>query len=112
MFGFGPRLAELSAQELAAGLARGEMVLIDVREPAEFAAERIADAVLRPLSGFDPSSLPDDGRKRVLLCAVGRRSAVAGGQCAKAGIAVAGHLRGGLVAWKQAGLPTVSGPIP
>jgi rhodanese-related sulfurtransferase len=111
MFGVGPRLTELSAQEVAAALGRGEITLVDVREPAEFTAERIAGAILRPLSQFDPSKLPRDGHKLVLHCGVGRRSAAAAAQCAKAGVAIAGHMRGGLAAWTRAGLPTVSGPV-
>jgi len=111
MFGFGHRLTELSANDIAAALDRGEIVLVDVREAAEFTAERIAGAVLRPLSRFDPTALPADGRKLVLHCGVGRRSIAAAGQCAKAGVTIAGHMRGGLAAWKQAGLPTVSGPV-
>ena len=111
MFGFGPRLAEWSPQDVAAALDRGEIVLIDVREAAEFAAERIAGAILRPLSQFDPASLPCDGRKIVLHCGVGRRSAAAAAQCSKARVAIGGHLGGGLAAWKRAGMPTALGAV-
>jgi rhodanese-related sulfurtransferase len=107
MFGFGPRIVELTPRDVMEGLARGEYALIDVREHAEHAAERIEGAILNPLSRFDPGALPHDGRKVVLHCAVGRRSATAAAACAKAGVAIAGHLKGGLTAWKHAGLPTV-----
>ena len=110
MFGFGPRVVELTPSDVNAGLARGDYVLVDVREHPEHNAERIAGAILNPLSRFDPKALPHDGRKVVLHCGVGRRSATAAAACAKAGVPIAGHLRGGIAAWKHAGLPTVAGP--
>src|SRR5690606_16583467 len=48
----------MSPQEISGALSRGEIVLIDVREPMEFAAERIHGALLYPLSTFDPADLP------------------------------------------------------
>ena len=39
------KLQELDAPDVNRRLARGEILLIDVREPAEFAAERIAGAI-------------------------------------------------------------------
>jgi rhodanese-related sulfurtransferase len=110
MFGFGPRVIELTPHAVRDGLARGEFALVDVREHAEHAAERIEGAILSPLSRFDPAALPHDGRKVVLHCAAGRRSATAAAACRKAGVPIAGHLQGGLAAWKRAGLPTVAGP--
>ncbi len=109
MFGFGPHIVEFAVHDLQSALTRGDVALMDVREPGEFAAERIEGAIPLPLSRFDPAELPTDGRKIVLMCGVGRRSATAAAQCAAAKIGIAGHLRGGLAAWKQAGLPTVSG---
>jgi rhodanese-related sulfurtransferase len=93
----------LSPAELAALLEKGEAVLVDVREPAEFAAGHIAGAVLHPLSRFDPHALPQ-GRV-VLSCGVGKRSARALALCAEAGVPHAEHLQGGLQAWMFAGLP-------
>jgi len=90
-------------------LKRGEIVLVDVREPNEHAAERIDGALLHPLSTFDPTALPHDrGRPVVLHCGSGKRSATALAQCAKSGVPVHAHMGGGIVAWKAAGLPTVS----
>lgn len=101
--------ATLSAQETRAALVRGEITLIDVREPAEFAAERIHGAFLYPLSTFDPATLPADADKPVLFhCGSGKRSADAMERCRAAGVSVRGHLGGGLVAWKSAGCPTIS----
>ena len=95
---------------MKAALDDREILLIDVREPAEFAAEKIAGAVNVPLSTLDPAKLPDAGGKTIVQqCAGGKRSAMAVDQCRKAGKAIETHLAGGLAAWKAAGLPTVGG---
>lgn len=101
---------DLTPQQVKAALAAHEILLIDVREPAEFAAERIDGALNLPLSTFNPSALPDAGGKTIVLqCAGGKRSAMAVDQCRKADQAIETHLAGGLAAWKTAGLPTVTG---
>lgn len=90
-------------------MRRGEIVLIDVREPAEYAAERIHGAMLFPLSTFDPAALPDaDGKQVVLQCGSGKRSEMAFRKAAAAGVPVRSHMGGGIMAWKAAGLPIVS----
>lgn len=102
------RIQDLSPTEVRALLSRGAIVLIDVREPAEFAAERIHGALLYPLSTFDPLGLPHaPGERVVLQCGSGKRSAMAVERCQAAGLAVDSHLAGGIAAWKAAGLPTV-----
>ena len=109
MFG-SPKTKDLSPAELKAGLDENRILLIDVREPTEFAAERIAGALNVPLSSFNPETLPDAGsRTMVMQCAGGKRSAMAVDQCRKAGQVIETHLAGGLAAWKAAGLPTVAG---
>ena len=107
MFG-SPKTKDLTAQQVKAALDAQEILLVDVREPDEFAAERIAGAVNVPLSSFDPKGLPDAGGKSVVFqCGSGKRSATAVGHCQKAGHALDTHLTGGITAWKAAGLPTV-----
>lgn len=108
MFGISGPPTE-SPQQVCAALERGEVILIDVREPAEYAAERIDGALLFPLSSFDPATLPQDsGVRIVLLCGSGKRSASAFERCKSAGLAIRAHLGGGIAAWKRAGLPTVA----
>ena len=45
---------DLTAEEVAAGLSAGKMMLVDVRELNETQIERIPGSVLSPLSQFDP----------------------------------------------------------
>lgn len=99
----------MSPEEISGALSRGEIVLIDVREPMEYAAERIHGALLYPLSTFDPVQLPrDEKRPIVFQCGSGKRSATAFEAAAKAGVPLRAHMRGGIGAWKASGLPTVS----
>lgn len=101
-------LIDLSPTDVAKAMREGSIVLIDVREPQEHAAERIDGALLFPLSTFDPAALPPtEGRKIVFHCGVGKRSAMAVAKCLARGFGHGAHMTGGLQAWKQAGLPTV-----
>lgn len=99
----------MSPDQIAEALARREIVLVDVREPMEFAAERIHGALLYPLSTFDAALLPKDAKQPIVLhCGSGKRSAAAFAACVQAGVPVRAHMRGGIGAWKAAGLPTVT----
>jgi rhodanese-related sulfurtransferase len=87
-------------------LKAGRILLVDVREPAEFANQRIHGAVLMPLSTFEPKALPTDGARRVVFqCGSGKRSRKA----LDAFVAVTGvdaaHMAGGIATWKQQGYP-------
>src|SRR3981189_1377028 len=53
-----PRVHNLTSEEVARGLQEGRMLLVDVREPNEVDAEAYPDAVVVPLSSFDPAGLP------------------------------------------------------
>jgi rhodanese-related sulfurtransferase len=103
-------LKNLEAAEVARLLQHDAIVLIDVREPDEFAAERIPGAVPFPLSTFDPHALPDSGGRPIVFhCGAGVRSARAVAACQRAGLTLDSHLKGGIQAWKDAGLPTETG---
>jgi rhodanese-related sulfurtransferase len=100
----------VDAHTVKAWLDQGEAVLIDVREPAEHASERIAGAKLAPLSGLDQRSLPGDGAKRIVLhCASGARSTEAFRKLVGRVPVEMVQLEGGLAAWKRLGLPVESG---
>jgi rhodanese-related sulfurtransferase len=109
------QLREIDAPTLKSWLEAGRCVLVDVRETDEHAHERIAGAASRPLSKFDPAALPAaDGRTVVLHCASGARSTKAAQLLLQQGAAEAILLKGGIAAWKQAGLPVEAGkgPLP
>lgn len=97
--------ADLTPQEAADQLARGEVQLIDVREPQEWDAGRIAGAQRIGLSELsERASSIDGGRPIVFYCRSGSRSAMATQAFAQAGYD-AHNLAGGLIAWRDAGLP-------
>jgi rhodanese-related sulfurtransferase len=99
----------LEASEVSRLLYAGKILLIDVREPSEYASERIAGALLYPLSTFDASTLPDDVPRRVVFhCGSGKRSLTAAERRLATGQKHAAHMGGGIAAWKAAGLPVIS----
>lgn len=100
-------LYEVDPQTLSEMSRRGEAVIIDVRMPEEYAFERIPGALLMPLATFEPDALPTGGKRVILHCAAGRRSAMAAGKLLERGAPEAWHLKGGLAAWKADGLPTI-----
>lgn len=103
----------VSPRQALEWLNQGEAVLIDVREPSEFAAAHIPYALSAPLRQTTDIlrglGLPKD-RKLVFQCQKGGR----GGQaCAAVGAVAPGgqpvfNLEGGIEAWAAAGLPVVS----
>jgi rhodanese-related sulfurtransferase len=104
-----PKTETLDPTEVSRLLEAGKVLLIDVREPAEYAAERIQGALLYPLSTFDAKVLPADETRRVVFhCAGGRRSLTAAEKRLEAGSAHAAHMGGGIAAWKSAGLPVIA----
>ena len=107
VFGLGkPKHPEVTAQELDAMVRAGDTLVIDVREADEFAAGHIPGSINMPLSSFQPSKLPEaEGKRLVLTCLGGKRSAMALDKCGIAQAAVDTHLAGGFGAWQSAGLP-------
>ncbi len=99
---------ELDPCTVADWLATGDTVLVDVRETVEYEAEHIPGALLCPLSTFEPERFPRFPGKRIVIhCAVGKRSAAACKQLQNAGFPhPLYNLGGGIGAWKAAGCPT------
>ncbi|HEY8334973.1 MAG TPA: rhodanese-like domain-containing protein [Tardiphaga sp.] len=106
----GNSVEDLAPDDVAKGIADGRYLLIDVREPNEVAVEAYPDAVVVPLSGFDPKELPDpQGKQVVFACRSGKRSVTASLAAQAAGFAYDKHLAGGMLGWKAAGLPSKTG---
>jgi rhodanese-related sulfurtransferase len=102
------QLQDMTPTQVHDALRDHRIALIDVREPQEYVNERIHGALLFPLSTFDARALPVGERPVVLQCGSGKRSAMAVAKCTEAGVPVTAHLKGGLLAWKHAHLPTVT----
>jgi len=101
---------DLIAEDVSKGMAEGRYLLVDVREPNEVAAEAYPDAVVVPLSTFDPKAIPDPhGKEVVFACRSGKRSVTASLAAQAAGLPYDKHLAGGILGWKAAGLPTNTG---
>ena len=101
-------LINLTAAQLAEQLESDSIILIDVRETHEFNAGHIDGAILMPLSSFDPSAVPlEDGKPVVIYCARGGRSANAVAMCQQFGVPVEQHLAEGIMGWVAAGLPVM-----
>lgn len=100
-------VTEYEPEEVQALLEQGRILLVDVREPMEYAVERIPGALLYPLSTFDVAHLPADGERVVVFhCAAGGRSLTAA-RMRKAAGHPAAHMAGGISEWKAQALPTV-----
>jgi len=103
------KLNELEAADLDALMRDGKVLLIDVREPGEYGAERIPGALNYPLSSFDPGFLPLEGERKVVFhCGGGGRSKRAATSLFACGVSETSHLAGGIRAWKAAGLPVTA----
>ncbi|GAB4214400.1 MAG: rhodanese-like domain-containing protein [Synechococcales cyanobacterium] len=107
-----PRLVEIDALTLKQWLDQNRVTLIDVREPAEYAEERIPGAMNQPLSTFDPGQIPASTPDHpvVLHCKMGSRSLRASTQLLASGWPHVLNLQGGIEAWKNAKLPVTRTP--
>lgn len=112
-------IENLAPADVAAEIDGPGVLLVDVREPGETAHGFIPGAVLVPrgmlefhadgaspchLDGFDP------GRRVILYCAAGSRSALAARSLQELGYRDVAHLHGGLDTWIAGGRP-VTGPM-
>ncbi|MGV0993007.1 MAG: rhodanese-like domain-containing protein [Mycobacterium sp.] len=80
-------------------------ILLDVREDDEWSAGHAPGAIHRALGSLDASAY-DSAVPVVAVCRSGKRSAVAAGQLAAAGITVY-NLAGGMQAWLGTGQPVI-----
>jgi rhodanese-related sulfurtransferase len=96
---------DLSPQQAQEMIDSGDAQLVDVREPYEWEAGRIAGAVHIELEHLAARAGEiDKGKKVIFQCRVGRRSAMATEAFAASGYD-AYNLAGGITAWVDAGLP-------
>lgn len=88
------------------------VLLLDVREPSEYASSHAPGSVLIPVGQLE-QRLKEIQQFRnqpvVVICRSGRRSAAATDILQKAGFSDARNVEGGMIAWEKAGLPVVQG---
>jgi rhodanese-related sulfurtransferase len=97
--------AQYTPREVAELLARGEIQLVDVRQPHEHEAGRVAGDRLIELGELAARAQEIDRAKPVVFyCRSGGRSAMATQAFRRAGFD-AHNMVGGLLEWEASGLP-------
>jgi rhodanese-related sulfurtransferase len=87
-------------------IADGNVQLIDVREPNEYAEGHIPGVRLVPLNTFLARPQAHlQGDNVLFVCAMGQRSALACEMAAAIGLEHIYNLEGGTIGWAKAGLP-------
>ena len=98
----------LTAQGAVQLINRERAVLVDVREPEEFATGHMIGAKNVPLNQLDEklaSTVKNKNVPLLLVCATGARAQRAVTVAKKLGYEQAQAVAGGLKAWKEANLP-------
>ena len=100
--------AKVSAADAVRLINREKAVLIDISEPAEYAAGHAVGARSVPLAGLETSrDLPKNkSLPLVVVCPTGARAPRAVAALKKLGFENTTALAGGLAAWRAANLPT------
>jgi rhodanese-related sulfurtransferase len=99
-----------SYDEVVTGLGKGDILLVDVREPDEFVAGHVPGAINLPLSRFDPAALPKPADKKVVvMCRSGNRSGKAMAMFAGVGRSDVADYSGSMIDWSRRGGPIVQG---
>lgn len=102
------RIIHADAKEAARLVAKGEVAVIDVRTPGEFAAGHIAGATNINFQSSDFAAQLgklDKGKAYLVHCASGGRSTRSLAQFSELGFQRVTHLDGGIKAWQAAGSP-------
>jgi rhodanese-related sulfurtransferase len=101
----GPWVNTTQATQL---INREDALVVDVREPNEFASGHVLGAKNVPLAKLDASGADLAKKKErpvIVYCDGGDRSAKALSALKRQGYTRVANLSGGLAAWQQAGLP-------
>ncbi|MEM7616846.1 MAG: rhodanese-like domain-containing protein [Pseudomonadota bacterium] len=101
---------QINVQTAKEWLDNDEAILIDVREPAEHAFQKIAGSILHPVGTISPNLIENTDKKILVYCQKGIRSFNA---CL---ILLSGspklsiyNIAGGIEEWQQSGLPVENG---
>lgn len=101
--------ANISVQQAVEKRDQGALI-VDVRQPNEWAEYHIPDSTLIPLDQLSSrlSEIPQD-QEVVVVCRSGNRSAQARDILLAAGYTQVTSMNGGLLEWRDQGYPTESG---
>ena len=100
--------AEVGPAEAVTLINRKDAVVLDVRDEAEFAGGHINNARHVPEKQLVERAKELEKLKSkpvIVSCATGRRAATVADSLRKQGFAEVVALRGGIAAWRQAGMP-------
>ncbi len=107
-------IENLSPGEVAAEMTAGDVLVVDVREPHETSGGVLAGALLAPRGMLEFHADPatpyhlaefDPGRRVIVYCAAGSRSALSARTLQELGYHDVAHLEGGFKAWVAEGRP-------
>lgn len=97
----------IDAQQAKAWLDNQDAVIVDVREPEEYATMHIAGATLIPLGQLTQDKLPtlNNNKKLIIHCQLGKRGSMACEKLLQQDPSLELYnLEGGIIAWQRAGL--------
>ncbi len=104
---------ENAARRWSAAQIEGQNVLLlDVRTPAEFEESHIEGSILHPLSELRAETVAEHAQGKdacILVCGTGNRAGQAAKKLADCDLPALGILEGGVRAWEAAGLPLTRG---
>ena len=103
-FGAGSDPEAVDFGDLEEAVGTNAWTVVDVREPHEFAAGHIPNALNMPTTSFDPKDLPQ-GKPVVLICQAGSRSRNALNKARAIGRDDVRHFAGGMNGWRSHGGP-------
>jgi rhodanese-related sulfurtransferase len=107
-----PAVRQLTTEELARWLGdtnRPVPLLVDAREPAEFAVSHLRDAVRLGTVEEVKTTLGTNRRPVVVYCSVGYRSSALADELRRAGVTNVFNLEGSIFAWANEGRPVFRG---
>jgi rhodanese-related sulfurtransferase len=99
-FGAGSDPDIVSFGDLEEAVGTHAWTIVDVREPHEFAAGHVPNALNMPMSSYDPKDLPE-GKPVVLICQSGGRSRNALNKARMVGREDVRHFAEGMNGWRS-----------
>lgn len=100
------QIPDWDVTQLQERLERGDVTVLDVREPYEYQSGHVEGAELVPLNQLERRARElDPEREYAVICATGSRSLVAANYLYRMGFTKVANVAGGMSAWVQRRLP-------